>query len=108
MDLFSGYPANASGGREDPRQFVSPSRLFLLTDTVYLLLSLYLLFYFLLMTFQTPLVQIPQGSYLFVLVTTTPFRVYFVLGQLMGSQPAWNKHPLGLFSSLTKKATGVN
>lgn len=45
--------------------------------------------FFLPMTFQTSLVQIPQGSYLFVLVTITPFTVSFVLDRLMGPQPGW-------------------
>lgn len=70
--------------------------------------SVYLLFYFLLMTFQTPLVQILQDSYLFVLVTITLFRVCFVLDQLMGPQPGWERTSFGPFLLPFKKATRVN
>lgn len=77
------------------------------TVMVCLPLSVDLLLYFSLVTFQTPWVPILQGSFVFVIVTITPCRMCFVLDQLMGPQCGWERTSFGSFLSLTMKATGV-
>lgn len=52
------------------------------------LFLVYLLFYFLLVTCQTSLVQIAQGGCLSYFPSTT-FRMCFMLDQLIGLQLGW-------------------
>lgn len=76
-------------GYEDSRVILSPLDFYHFIVTVYLLLSVHLLFLFLADTFHNSLVQISQDSYLFVLVTITPFIVCLVLDQSMSPLPGW-------------------